>query len=81
MVRPRGIRVRVTAVAVVITAAVLVVGGITVVVVQHRVLDDALDRSLGERADVRLVERVQAPRRSGKRGHRRGAGSDAITTA
>jgi signal transduction histidine kinase len=52
VVRPRGIRVRVTAIAVAITAVVLAVGGVAVVVVQHRVLDDALDRSLDQRADV-----------------------------
>jgi signal transduction histidine kinase len=47
----RRIRVRVTAIAVGITAVVLTVGGVAVVLVEQHVLSDALDRSLDARAD------------------------------
>jgi signal transduction histidine kinase len=49
----------VTAVALVLTALVLTVGGVAVVLVERRVLNDALDRSLEARADV-LAAAVRA---------------------
>ncbi len=55
----RGIRVRVTLIAVAVTAAVLAIGGVAVVIAEHRVLDDALDHSLDQRADV-LAGELQA---------------------
>jgi signal transduction histidine kinase len=55
----RGIRVRVTAIAVLTTAAVLAAGAVAVVIVERGVLQDALDRSLVERADA-VAAQLQA---------------------